>query len=74
MAVNCGLNRVRFVTPVRTDSRIRVHFEITSVTELRGCREVVINSMVELENSQRPACVIESVRRFYPSVEGDNEQ
>jgi acyl dehydratase len=72
MAVNCGLNRVRFVTPVRTGSRIRVQFEITSVTALADCFEVIIRSTVELEGSERPACVADSVRRLYPFAEGDS--
>jgi acyl dehydratase len=66
MAINYGLDRVRFVSPVPVGSRLRVVLEIASVRELdRGC-DVAIHTIVEREGAERPAAVIDSVRRFSP--------
>jgi acyl dehydratase len=66
MAVNLGLNRVRFPSPVRVGSKIRAHGAITSVTEARGGGvEVVVDLTVEIDGVDRPACVAQAVYRFY---------
>jgi len=61
MKLNYGLDRVRFLTPVTVGSRIRATARLLSVdgldTELRTKQEVT----VELEGSQRPACLAETL-------------
>jgi acyl dehydratase len=65
MAVNYGLNKVRFPAPVHVGSRIRVHGAIASVTEVKGGAEVVVDLTVEIEGRDKPACVAQAVYRFF---------
>jgi len=66
MGVNVGLDKVRFPTPVRVDSRIRGRGEIVGVDELKGGVQVVVRVTVEVEGSDKPACVADTVSRFLP--------
>jgi acyl dehydratase len=65
MAVNYGLNRVRFPAPVPSSSRIRLVGRIASVREVPGGVEIVADLVVEIEGAEKPACVLEAVYRFY---------
>jgi acyl dehydratase len=60
--INYGANRVRFLSPVPVDSRVRLVQVIKSVEPIEkdGLRIVVENTF-ELENSSRPALVLESI-------------
>ena len=67
MIVNVGSDKVRFVAPVPVDSRVRAHGVITS-RERRG--EAVRNVFaitIELEGSDRPAAVVESINQIFPA-------
>jgi len=66
MGVNVGLDKVRFPTPVRVDSRIRGRGEIVGVDEVKGGVQVVVRVTVEVEGSDKPACVADTVSRFLP--------
>lgn len=61
MAINYGLNRVRFVSPVPAGSRVRGHFTPQQVSET----EVIWQVTVEREGGEKPALVAEWVARFY---------
>ena len=65
MAVNYGLNKVRFPSPVRVGSKIRTHGRIASVEDVRGGVEVTVDLTVEIDGSEKPACVAQAVYRFY---------
>lgn len=65
MGVNYGLNKVRFPAPVPVGSRIRLRASIGSVEEVPGGVQLVWNVTVELEGSDKPACVAEPVVRLY---------
>jgi acyl dehydratase len=64
MGINYGVNKVRFMTPVRVGSRIRGGAEIVSVEDIPGGVQVVFKITVELEGSDKPACVVENVTRY----------
>ena len=64
MGINYGVNKVRFPTPVRVGSRIRGGAEIASVEEVSGGVQCIIRVTVELEGSDKPACVVENVTRY----------
>lgn len=66
MAVNYGLNRVRFPAPVRVGQRIRLRTALLVVEEI-GDRAVQLThrQTVEIEGEERPACVAETVSRLY---------
>ena len=65
MAVNVGLNRVRFAAPVPVGSKIRARAQITEVTELEGAVQVVFATTLEIEGVEKPAAVVESIARFF---------
>ena len=65
MGVNYGLNKVRFPAPVPVGSRVRVRATLASAEEVPGGIQVVWNVIVELEGSDKPACVAEPVVRIY---------
>ncbi len=67
MAVNYGLNRVRFPAPVRVGSKIRLTGRLASVEEVRrGGVEVLADFTVEVDGGDKPACVAQAVYRYYP--------
>jgi acyl dehydratase len=65
LTVNYGLNRVRFTAPVPVGSRIRGRFRVEAVDEIPGGEQLTVAATVELEGSEKPACVAEALFRFY---------
>ena len=65
MGINYGLNRVRFPAPVRVGSRLRGRFVLLSYEPLPGGAQLVVEATIELEGSDKPACVAESVTRRF---------
>ncbi len=65
MGINYGLNRVRFVSPLRVGSRIRTHSKVASVDDFDGGVQVAWQINVELEGSDKPALVAEWLTRMY---------
>ncbi|MGD2059646.1 MAG: MaoC family dehydratase [Acidimicrobiia bacterium] len=66
MAVNYGLNRLRFPAPVPVGSRIRLKGTLASAKEVANGIEVVADLTMEVEGKEKPALVAEAVYRFYP--------
>jgi acyl dehydratase len=67
MALNYGVNRVRFITPVPSDSRIRARFSPVAVEEAGGGIQVSWGITIEREGADKPCCVAEWVVRYYPA-------
>jgi acyl dehydratase len=65
MAVNYGLNRVRFPSPVRAGSKIRARIALLNVKEVPGAYETTFSVTVESEGGEKPCCVAESIVRYY---------
>ena len=65
LAVNYGLNRVRFPAAVRADSRIRTRVELLALKELSDSVEATYGVTIECEQSEKPACVAEWIVRYY---------
>jgi acyl dehydratase len=65
MAVNYGLNRVRFPSPVPTGSSVRARVRLVSAEEIEGGLHVINEVTVEREAHDKPSCVAETVSRFY---------
>ncbi len=65
MGLNYGLNRVRFPAPVRAGSRLRGHFKLQRYEPLEGGAQLTVEVTMELEGSDKPACVAESVTRRF---------
>lgn len=65
--VNVGLDRVRFLSPVRVGSRLRGRGEILSVDEVKGgAIQSVARVTVEIEGADKPACVADTISRYFP--------
>ena len=65
MGINYGFNRVRFPAPVPVGSRVRASVVLKSVEDVPGGVQVVNDVTIEIEGSEKPACVAESVSRLY---------
>ena len=65
MAVNYGLNRVRFPGPVPTGAKIRAGVRLIAAEEIDGGVHVLNEVTVEREGESKPCCVAETVSRFY---------
>jgi acyl dehydratase len=64
-ALNYGLNRVRFPSPVPIPSRLRTAPRIKEVTDIPGGAQVVFEVAFEREGAEKPVCVAETVVRVY---------
>jgi len=65
MGINYGLNRLRFVSPVASGSRVRARFTPQSVEDVPGGWQIVWAATVEVEGAQKPALVAEWLVRYY---------
>ena len=66
MGVNYGCEKVRFPAAVPVGSRIRGGGEVISAEEVKGGVQVVVRMTMEVQDSDRPACVIDTISRFFP--------
>ena len=66
LAVNYGMNRVRFPNPVAAGSRVRSHSKLAGIDKISGeCIQVVNEVTIEIDGQEKPACVAEVVIRYY---------
>jgi len=67
LGVNYGWNRIRFPAPVPAGSRIRASAQVTDLEEVGGgWWQIITRFTVEVEGSEKPACVADSVGRALP--------
>ncbi|MET0235588.1 MAG: MaoC family dehydratase [Kibdelosporangium sp.] len=64
MVVNYGSNKVRFPSPVLVGSRVRATSELVDITDVPGGKQAVTKVIVEIEGTDKPACVAEIVSRI----------
>lgn len=64
MAINYGLNKVRFPAPVPVGSRLRARSRVAEVTRMEGAVQAVLATTLEVEGAEKPAAVIESIVRY----------
>jgi acyl dehydratase len=68
LGVNYGWNKVRFPAPVPAGSRARATAEVVSVDDVgNGWWQIATRFTVEVEGSEKPVCVGESVGRALPA-------
>jgi acyl dehydratase len=67
-AVNVGADRLRFLAPVRVGARIRGVGEIISIEDIKGAIQSVVRVTVEIEGSEKPACVVDTISRYFPET------
>ena len=66
MGVNYGCEKVRFPSPVKVGARIRGKGEIVKVEEVKGGVQSTVRVTIEIEGEDRPACVVDTISRYYP--------
>ncbi len=63
--INFGSNKVRFTNMVPVGSRVRLKQKCLSVEPRAGGKQVTMESTIEIEGKDRPACVAESIGIIY---------
>ncbi|MGB0920415.1 MAG: MaoC family dehydratase [Alphaproteobacteria bacterium] len=66
MGVNYGAEKVRFPNPVRVGARIRGRGEIVQVEDVKGGVQSTVRITIEIDGEDRPACVVDTISRYYP--------
>jgi acyl dehydratase len=66
MAVNYGLNKVRFPAPVPAGARVRVHASLVDAEEVGGGGiQATIDAVMEIDGAEKPVCIAQMVHRYY---------
>ena len=63
--VNYGLDRVRFVSPVKVGARVRMSAVVAEVAEVPGGYQLTVDQTIELEGAPKPAVIARGLYRFY---------
>lgn len=66
MGVNYGADKLRFPSPVKVNSRVRGVGDLVAVEQVKGGVQATIRVTVEIEGSDKPACVVDTISRYYP--------
>jgi acyl dehydratase len=67
MGVNVGVDGLRFLAPVPVGSRIRASGIIVKVDEVKaGAIQCVVRVTIEIEGKEKPACVLDTISRYFP--------
>ncbi len=64
LAINYGLNKVRFPAPVPVGTAVRATVTVISVEEVTGGVQAISQVVVEAQGIDKPCCVAETVTRF----------
>ena len=66
LSVNYGLNKLRFITPVKVGKRVRAQVTLVSVDDVPGdALQVATKVTIELEGADKPAAVAETLTRIF---------
>ena len=63
--VNYGLDKVRFVSPVKVGAKVRMTAVIAEVSEIPGGYQLTVDQTIEIEGGTKPALVARGLYRFY---------
>jgi len=66
-SVNYGLDKVRFLSPVKAGSNLRGSFKLLEVTSSKEGYKIKNELTIEIEGEEKPACVAETLGVIYPS-------
>ena len=71
MGVNYGADRLRFPAPARVGTRVRGGAELLRAEETKdGGVQATVRVTVDIEGGDRPACVVDTISRYYPEKQG----
>jgi len=62
--VNYGLDKVRFVSPVKVGARVRMSAVVAEVAEVPGGYQLTVDQTIELEGAAKPAVIARGLYRF----------
>ena len=65
MWINYGTDKVRFLNPVKSGSRLRAHGEFLEIKEVAGGYQSTVRVTIEIEGEDKPACVVDTISRYY---------
>ncbi|HJQ68542.1 MAG TPA: MaoC family dehydratase [Blastocatellia bacterium] len=65
MGINYGLNRLRFISPVPSGSRLRARFTLQAVEEVQGGIQLTWAVIAETEGGEKPSLAAEWLVRYY---------
>ena len=65
MGINYGLNKLRFISPVKSGSRVRARFTLQAVEDVAGGAQLTWAVTVESEGGAKPALAAEWLVRYY---------
>jgi acyl dehydratase len=65
MAVNYGLNKVRFPAPLPAGAKIRLGATLAAVRDVPGGVEALIDAVIESDACDKPVCAAQAVHRYY---------
>ncbi len=65
MALNYGLDKVRFPATMPVGGRVRVRVEVVDVTDIPGGAQVKFRYTFERDGGDKPVCVAETLARMY---------
>jgi acyl dehydratase len=63
--VNYGLDKVRFISPVKVGARVRMNAVVAEVTEIAGGYQLTVDQTIEIDGATKPAVVARGLYRFY---------
>jgi len=63
--VNYGLDKVRFISPVKVGARVRMNAVIAEVTEIAGGYQLAVDQTIQIDGGGKPAVVARGLYRFY---------
>ena len=63
--VNYGLDKVRFISPVKVGAKVRMTAVIAEVAEIAGGYQLTVDQTIEIEGGTKPAVVARGLYRFY---------
>jgi acyl dehydratase len=64
MALNYGLNKLRFPSPVPVGSKLRLSAKLVAVDDVTGGVQTTYELTFQVEGSDKPACVAEALYRW----------
>lgn len=67
MGVNYGCDKIRFPSAVKVGSRVRGRGEVVKAEEVKGGIQAIIRVTVEIDGSDKPACVVDTISRYFPA-------
>lgn len=65
MALNYGVNKVRFTNAVKVDSRIRARITLKDFQEIEVGMRLFFDIYIEIEGEEKPACVAETIAQLF---------